>query len=241
MRPFPPMTKTARLAVLACLLGLPLTAPLPAAAAQATSTVSVTIRGPVSSISLATGIRFSTIGLPGAASAPSSQASLPPTQQTGTSAGTGNLAVSTSGLAAGAGNVPGAFAVSGDRQQVFSISLPRTVILDVDGTLLELREFRHSAGSTPSTGPDGTAWIAFTADVNRDQLEIFQNMATAAVDTDTIYLEIPADAIAAQGMAVAGEDEDAAAQPQRIAARRPLPFGTPDQSEKLIFVLISYN
>lgn len=240
MRPFPSMTKTARLAVLACLLGLPLAAP--AVAAQATSTVSVTIRGPVSSISLATGIRFSTIGLAGASSGPATSAAALPEQPAGTSAaGTGNLAVSTSGLAAGAGNVPGAFAVSGDRQQTFSISLPRTVILDVDGTLLELRDFRHNAGSTPSTGPDGTAWIAFTADVNRDQLQIFQNMVTAEVDAGTIFLEIPPDALAAQSISVAGDDDAVAAEPQRIVARRPTPFSVPDQSEKLIFVLISYN
>lgn len=238
MRAFLPILETVRAAILACLLGIALAAPSPAAAAQASSTVSVTITGQVSAISLATGIRFSTIGLPGAPSAlPSGTAG----QQGGAPAGTGSVTVSEGELAAGSGNMPGSFVVSGDRRQVFSISLPQKVILDVDGTLLELREFRHSGGSTPSTGADGTVWIAFTADVNRDQLEIFRNIATASVDAGTIYLEIPADAIAAQGIAVAGDDEAAPLEPRWIATRKPVPFGTPDELDKLIFVLISYN
>jgi hypothetical protein len=238
MRAFPSTNKAACTALLASLLGLMLVDLRSAAAAQATSTISVTITGPVSTVSLATGIRFSTIGLPGAGRG----LSLSGTGQQGVATdGTGNISVSESGLATGSGNLPGSFVVSGERGQVFSISLPQKVILNLDGVFLELRAFRHSGGSTPSTGPDGTVSIAFMADVNRDQLEIFQNIAMTSVDTGNIYLEIPADAIAAQSIAVAGEDEDAPLESQWIATRKPVPFGTPDEFDKLIFVLISYN
>jgi len=233
-------TRSLRRYVLGILLSALLAAPpSPSAAqAQASSTVSVTISGPLSAISLATGIRFSMIGLPGA------QPGLPsglPGQPGGAPDGTGSVSIAEDELVSGSDNMPGSIVVSGERRQAFSISLPRKVILDVDGTLLELREFRHSGGNTPSTGPDGTVWIAFTADVNRDQLEIFRTIATASVDSGTLYLEIPADAVASQGLAVAGDDEAAAAEPRWVATRKPVPFGTPDELDKLIFVLISYN
>lgn len=231
------ITRSPRRLVLGVLLGALMAAPpSPAAAqAQASSTVSVTISGPVSAISLATGIRFSTVGLPGATPGGSS-----PGPGAGMPAGMGGLELSQGGLAGGGGSMPGSFLVSGDRLQVFSISLPERVILDVNGILLELRDFRHSGGATPSTGPDGSARIAFTADVNRDQLEILRSVAVASAEAGTIFLEIPADAIAAQGIAVAG-DEGEPGLPQRIEARRPNPFGAPDPSAKLVFVLISYN
>lgn len=238
MHAFSSAIKAARMALLAGFLGALAAGCGSAAAAQAVSTVSVTITGPVSAVSLATGIRFSTIGLPGAAR---DFAGTGESRQTFGVDGTGNIAVSTDGLQAGSGNLPGSFVVSGDRGQVFSISLPQKVILDVDGTLLELRAFRHSGGNTPSTGPDGTVSIAFTADVSRDQLEIFRHIAMTSTDAGVIYLEIPPDAIAAQGIAVAGDDGETPLQPQWIAARRPVPFGTPDELDKLIFVLISYN
>ena len=235
MRAFSSPTKAARAAFLTGFLGLVVAVPVSADAAQASSTISVTITGTASAVSLATGIRFSTIGLPGASAL--SSGGTPP--QGGVPVGTGGVTISGDELAAGGGSMPGAFVVSGDRRQAFSISLPQKVVLDVDGTLLELREFRHSGGSTPSTGPDGTIWIAFTADVNRDQLDIFRNIAS--LDTGTIYLEIPADAVAAQGIAVAGSDDAPPSEPRWVATRKPVPFGTPDELDKLIFVLISYN
>jgi len=230
-------TRSLRRYVLGILLSALLAAPpSPSAAqAQASSTVSVTISGPVSAISLATGIRFSTIGLPGAM-----PGGLSPGPDAATPAGIGGLELSQGELAAGGGSMPGSFLVSGDRLQAFSILLPERVILDVNGILLELRDFRHSGGTTPRTGPDGSARIAFTADVNRDQLDILRGVALASAEEGTIFLEIPADAIAAQGIAVAG-DEDEPAGPRRVEARRPNPFGPPDPSAKLVFVLISYN
>ncbi len=223
-------------AIKAALIGALIAAPSPSPAqsAKTSSTVSVTISGPVSAIALTTGIRFSTIGLPGASpgGTPAAAPAAP--------AATGSLSLTESGLAAGGGSLPGAFTVSGEPGQAFSISLPDRVIIDLNGVLLELRDFRHSAGTTPSTGADGATRIAFVADVNRDQLEIFQRIAAAASETGTIFLEIPADAIASQGIAVAGDDDEPA-RPQIVEARRPDPFGAPDPSAKMVFVLISYN
>lgn len=234
--PARPAPNALRNALAGALLGALIAAPSAAAAqsAKASGTVSVTISGPVSAIARATGIRFSTIGLPGAAPGGATP------DAADAAAGMGGLSLSESGLAAGGGSMPGSFTVSGDKLQAFSISLPDRVILDVNGILLELRAFRHSGGTTPSTGPDGSTQIAFTADVNRDQLEIFRQVAVASAAAGTIFLEIPADAIASQGIAVAGDDGEPA-QAQIVEARRPNPFGAPDPSAKMVFVLISYN
>jgi len=221
-------------AIKAALIGALIAAPSPSPAqsAKTSSTVSVTISGPVSAIALTTGIRFSTIGLPGASpgGTPAAAPAAP--------AATGSLSLTESGLAAGGAACRGPHGQRRGRPGVSHLAADR-VIIDLNGVCWSFATSANSAARRRAPGRRATR-IAFVADVNRDQLEIFQRIAAAASETGTIFLEIPADAIASQGIAVAGDDDEPA-RPQIVEARRPDPFGAPDPSAKMVFVLISYN
>ncbi len=150
-------------AIKAALIGALIAAPSPSPAqsAKTSSTVSVTISGPVSAIALTTGIRFSTIGLPGASpgGTPAAAPAAP--------AATGSLVADRKRPGGGRRQPAGGLTVSGEAGQAFP-SRCRSGHHRSQRRLLELRDSataRHDA----STGADGATRIAFVADFNRDQ------------------------------------------------------------------------
>lgn len=156
---------------------------------------------------------------------------------TGLEAGAGTTGSGPPGLPSGPppalGSLnPGVFSVTGASGQVFSLRLPRQIVLVTPQGPVLLRDFAHSAGNTPAIRPDGGVQIALNAQVETDPSVVLPLLLPAAgTSEDTLVLELA--------------EVEIDGTMRQVAVRRPNPFAPPDTSDQAssesIIVVISYN
>jgi len=210
----------------------------PTLAASAGGSVSVTIVGPGATVSSTTGISVTVTGatplLPRtslqAGQGAASQTVAAPPPSGATTGGCTSIAAANggNGLATGANAVPGCFTVAGEAGQAFTITMPTQLLVDTPNGVVLLRDFRHSAGTTPAVLPNGRVQVAFVAYVETDPAEVLPLLMTASGDTENVLI------LEVQSGALEGPI-------RRVMARRATPFAMPDDRGDGIMVLISYN
>gem|GEM_PF-3291286 len=239
---------------------------VPAQAAQTTARVFVSIVGTASAVSTGTSL---TVGLTDAAPATSSEAADGTASEDTTTQGSSAAPLPTTSQPAPTSNtfdlggdvsLPGSFSVVGASGQVFSVQLPSQVVLDVGGELVELSGFQHDGGTTPTADANGILEICFSAEVNRDQATVLQNLVSASGtdvgEEEIVILQVaqpdagdgadanPAAGTGAEsvGEAVAGATVPASpGGATRIAVRVADPFKLPTDSNRQVVIVISFN
>ncbi|MFN4281894.1 MAG: DUF4402 domain-containing protein [Alphaproteobacteria bacterium] len=211
-----------------------------ALAASAGSNVTVTILGPSAAISSTTGISVTVSGFTPLVPATSLQAGQGTASQTIGTAGSaatgapasGSTSVAatggTSGLLSGASASPGTFVVAGEAGQAFTITMPTQLLVNTPNGMVLLKDFRHSAGTTPAVLANGRVQIAFGANIETDPAEVLPLLATASGDTENVLV-----------LEVQSASGDGAVR--RVTGRRINAFAIPDDTGDGIMVLISYN
>jgi len=212
-------------------------------AASAGGTVSVTIIGPSAAVSATTGITVTVTGsatpslLPRTTLDAGSGTATQPTSAVGSPgsaaqlSGGGTSVAATNGASTAAGDtsaLPGGFTVAGEAGQAFNITMPTQLLVNTPNGVVLLKDFQHSAGTTPAVSPDGRLRVAFEASVATDPSEVLPLLMTASGENDNVLvLEV--------------ESADSEGGVRRVTARRVSAFAMPDDRDVGIMVLISYN